>query len=185
MDPLANDFGVEMKYANPQEHVPKADCSNRTIKERICTTYHRIPFKRLPRFMVKVLVADSAQKLNFFPAKDGISEYYSPCMILHECNIEYDKHCLYSFGTYVHAHDEPDKLNMTMPRILDCIYLCYNDNEKGGHDLFHLQTNCMITCHQVTPVLITSSIIQQVNRIAEMDCMPKGLKITNRTGGPL
>ncbi len=182
MDPLANDFGVEMNCANPQEHVPKAERNNRTIKERIRATYHRIPFKCLPRLMVKVLVADSAQKQNFFPAKDGILEYYSPCMILYEHNIEYDKHCLYSFGTYVHTHDEPDKSNMTVPRTLDCIYLRYNDNEKGGHDLFHLQTNCMITCHQVTPVPITSSIIQQVDRIAEMDRMPKGLKITNRTG---
>ena len=181
MDPLANDFGVEMNYANPQEHVPEAERNNRTIKERICATYHRIPFKCLPRLMIKVLVADSAQKLNFFPAKDGISEYYSPRMILHERNIDYDKHCLYSFGTYVQAHDEPDKSNMTAPCTLDCIYLCYNDNEQGGHDLFHLQTNRMITRRRVTPVPITSSIIQQVDRIAEMDCMPKGLKITNRT----
>jgi hypothetical protein len=40
----------------------------------------------------------------------------------------------------------------------------------------------MITHRRVTPVPITSSIIQQVDRIAEMDRMPKGLKITNRTG---
>jgi hypothetical protein len=106
MDPLANDFGVEMNYANPEEHVPKAERNNWTIKEHICATYHCIPFKRLPRLMIKVLVADSAQKLNFFPAKDGILEYYCPCMILHERNIDYDKHCLYSFGTYIQAHHE-------------------------------------------------------------------------------
>jgi hypothetical protein len=181
MDTLANDFGVKMNYVNPQEHVPEAERNNRTIKECICASYHRIPFKCLPRLMIKVLVADSAQKLNFFLAKDGISEYYSPRMILHQRNIDYDKHCLYSFGTYVQAHDEPDKSNTTAPRTLDCIYLRYNDNEQGGHDLFHLQTNRLITRRQVTPVPITSSIIQQVDRIAEMDGMPKGLKITNRT----
>jgi hypothetical protein len=62
MDPLANNFGVEMNYANPQEHVPEAERNNRTIKERIRTTYHHIPFKCLLRLMIKVLVADSAQK---------------------------------------------------------------------------------------------------------------------------
>jgi hypothetical protein len=87
MDPLANNFGVEMNYANPQEHVPEAERNNRTIKECICATYHHIPFKRLLLLMIKVLVADSAQKLNFFPAKDGISKYYSPHMIFHECNM--------------------------------------------------------------------------------------------------
>jgi hypothetical protein len=39
----------------------------------------------------------------------------------------------------------------------------------------------MITHHRIMPVPITRAIIKQVNRIAEMDGMPKGLKITNRT----
>jgi hypothetical protein len=37
--------------------------------------------------MVNVLADDSAKKLNFFPAKHGISQYYSPCMILHQQNL--------------------------------------------------------------------------------------------------
>jgi hypothetical protein len=55
--------------------------------------------------MVKVLVNDSAKKLNFFPAKSGISQYYSPRMILHQQNLDYDKHCQYAFGTYIQAHE--------------------------------------------------------------------------------
>jgi hypothetical protein len=132
--------------------------------------------------MVKVLVNDSAKKLNFFPAKNGISQYYSPRMILHQQNLDYDKHCQYAFGTYVQAHDEPDPSNTNAPRTLDCIYLRYNDNEQGGHDLLHLQTNRMITRRRVTPIPITPAIIKMVHRIAEQDGMPKGLKITNRTG---
>jgi hypothetical protein len=63
------------------------------------------------------------KKLNFFPAKNGISQYYSPRMILHQQNLDYDKHCQYAFGTYVQAHDEPDPSNTNAPRTLDCIYL--------------------------------------------------------------
>jgi hypothetical protein len=33
MDPLANEFGVTINYANPQEHVPEAEQNNRVIKE--------------------------------------------------------------------------------------------------------------------------------------------------------
>jgi hypothetical protein len=40
----------------------------------------------------------------------------------------------------------------------------------------------MITLHCITPIPITPVIIKEVNRIAEMDGMPKGLKITNHTG---
>jgi hypothetical protein len=100
--------------------------------------------------MVKVLVNDSAKKLNFFPAKNGISQYYSPRMILHQQNLDYDKHCQYAFGTYVQAHDKPDPSNTNAPRTLDCIYLQYN--KQGGCDLLYLQTNRMITRCRVTPI---------------------------------
>ena len=46
----------------------------------------------------------------------------------------------------------------------------------------HLQTNRMITRRRVTPIPITPAIIKMVHLIAEQDGMPKGLKITNRTG---
>jgi hypothetical protein len=97
-----------VNYASPQEPVPEAKHNNRVIKEWIRATYHRLPYDHLPCIMVKVLVNDSAQKLNFFPAKNGISQYYSPRMILHQRNLNYDMHCQYAFGTYVQAHDEPN-----------------------------------------------------------------------------
>ena len=182
IDPLALEFGIQVNYASPQEHVPEAERNNRVVKERVRATYHHLPYERLPRIMIKVLVDDSAKKLNFFPAKNGISPYYSPRMILHQRNLDYDKHCQYSFGTYVQAHDEPDPSNTNAPRTLDGIYLCYNDNEQGGHDVLHLQTNRIITRRRVTPIPITPAIIKMVHRIAENDGMPKGLKITNNTG---
>jgi hypothetical protein len=183
MDPLALEFGIQVNYASPQEHVPESERNNRVIKERIHATYHRLPYHdRLPRIMVKVLVDDSAKKLNFFPAKNGISQYYSPRMILHQRNLDYDKHCQYAFGTYVQAHDEPDPSNTNAPRTLDCIYLQYNDNEQGCHDLLHFQMNRMITRRHITPIPITPAIIKMVHRIAEQDGMPKGLKVTKCTG---
>jgi hypothetical protein len=122
MDPLALKFRIGVKYASPQEHVPEAEHNNQVIKEQVRMTYHRLPYNHLPWIMVKVLIDDSIKKLNFFPAKNGISQYYSPCMILHQQNLNYDKHCQYSFGTYIQAHDEPDPSNTNAPCTLDCIY---------------------------------------------------------------
>jgi hypothetical protein len=182
MDPLANELGVNVNYANPQEHVPEAERNNRVLKERVRAAYHCLPFNRLPHLLVKTLVTESAKKLNFFPAKNGISPYYSPRIILHKHNLDYDKHCQIAPGTYVQAHNEPDPLNTNAPRILDGIYLRYNDNEQGGHDVLHLQTGRKITHRQVTPLPITPTVLKQVHRLAEMDDMPQGLKITNHTG---
>ena len=65
LEPLQEEFRIEMNFANPQEHVPDAERNNRTIKERVRATYHRLPYQTLTRNMVKVLVQDSAKKLNF------------------------------------------------------------------------------------------------------------------------
>ena len=160
VDPLQDEFSVAINFANPQEHVPEAERNNRVIKERVRATYHRLPYKHLTRTMVKMLVTEAAKKLNFFPAKHGVSKYYSPRMILHQRNLDYTKHCQYALGTYVQAHEEPKISNTNAPRSLDCLYMRYNDNAQGGHELLHLQTNSLIKRRRVTPVPITPAIIK-------------------------
>jgi len=103
-------------------------------------------------------------------------------MILHQRNLDYSKHCQYALGMYVQAHDEPTIKNQNNARTLDCIYLRYNDNVQGGHELLHLPTNHVIKRRQVTPVPITPAIIKQVDTIAMQEAVPAGLKIKNRTG---
>ena len=56
--------------------------------------------------MIKVLTMECAKKVNFFPPKGGISAYYSPCMIMHHECIDYSKHCVVPFGTFVQALQE-------------------------------------------------------------------------------
>jgi len=180
LDDIRDILGVQVNYANPQEHVPEAERNNRTIKERIRATYHRLPFTKLPRIMVKILAMEAAKKCNFFPARHGISDFYSPRMILHGKTLDYEKHCRYAFGTYVQVPNEPDPTNTNAPRTLDCIYLRYTDSAQGGHDCLHLPTNRIVTRGRVTPIPITSAVITQLHAIATRDRMPPGLKIQNR-----
>jgi hypothetical protein len=63
------------------------------------------------------------------------------------------------------------------------IYLRYNDNSQGVHELLHLPTNSLITRYTVTPLPLTPlAIINQVHTLAEQEKMPDGPKISNRTG---
>jgi hypothetical protein len=178
---LSNDFGIGMNFANPQEHVPEAERNNRVIKERVRATYHRLPYKQITKTMTKILVMDSAKKLNFFPAKNGISEYFSPRMLLHQRNLDYTKNCKFTFGTYVQAHDEPSPTNDLSARTLDCIYLRYRESHQGGHELLHLPTNKIIIRRNITPLPITREIVDQVSAIANSEGMPSGLKIVSKT----
>jgi hypothetical protein len=183
MDPLSarQDPPIKMNYAAAQEHVPRAERNNRVIQERVRSAYHRFPFTHLPRILVKFLVMESTKKLNFFPNKNGVSKYFSPRMIMHHENLDFERHCKYQIGEYVQAHNEPNHTNTNAPRSLDCIYLRPMDNAQGGHELLHLQTNRVVKRRKLTKIPITPSIIKQVHALAVLDKMPVGLKITNRS----
>jgi hypothetical protein len=62
---------ITFNFTNPDEHVPEIERINQLLKERIQSVYHRLPYKQLPRLMLKILVSECAKKLNFFPAKHG------------------------------------------------------------------------------------------------------------------
>jgi hypothetical protein len=99
---------------------------------------------------------------------------------MHHENLDYERHCKYQIGEFVQAHEEPNHTNTNASKALDCIYLRPMDNAQGGHKLLHLQTNKIVKRSNLTKVPITSSIIKQVHALAELDEMPRGLKITNR-----
>jgi hypothetical protein len=132
--------------------------------------------------MVKILTMACAKKLNFFPAKGGISPYDSPRMILHQQSFDYSKHCSIPFGSYVQVHNEPDPKNTQHQRTLDCIYLRYVDNDRGGHHLLDLRTGRTIKRRTVTKIRITTNVIDLVHEMADNDIMSDGLKIEIKSG---
>ena len=176
---------IKMNYASANEHVPRAERNNRTIQERVRCNYYQLPYVHLPKIVVKYLVSESVKKLNFFPNKNGVSKYFSPRMILHKENLDFKKHCKYVLGEYVQAFEDEASKNNKKPRTLDCLYLRPTNNHQLGYELLHLQTNRVITRHSITSVPITPSVINQVHKIAKMDKMPQGLKISTRTNNIL
>jgi hypothetical protein len=165
---------IKMNYVAAQEHIPRAERNNRVIHERVRVAYHRFPYTHLPRTLVKYLVMESTKKLNFFPNKYGVSKVFSPRMIMHHENLEYERHCKYQIGEFVQAHEEPNHTNTNASRALDCIYLRPMDNAQGEHELLHLQTNKIVKKSNLTKVPITPSIVKQVLALAELDDMPRG-----------
>ena len=69
MDQVRDDLDVVMNYTNASDHVPEAERNNRTIKERIRAAYHRLPYKAIPRVMIRHLAMVCTTKLNFFSRK--------------------------------------------------------------------------------------------------------------------
>ena len=84
---------ININYTNAQEHVPRAERNNRIIQERTRSNYYQIPYERFPRIITKYLVMEAPKKIDFFPSKHEVSKYYRPYMILHQENLDFNKHC--------------------------------------------------------------------------------------------
>ena len=103
--------------ANAQEHVPEAEHNNHVLKEHICTTYHGIQNKVLPRTHGN----GDCSKVKLLPAKCGCLKYFSPWEILHHVKLDYKKHCAVPLRSYVFAHDKPTLTNTVCVCVLDCL----------------------------------------------------------------
>ena len=108
--------------------------SSRSI---FCTTYHGIPYKMLPTAIICYMVIETAAKLNYFPAKGGCSNYFSPREILHHVKLNYKKHCSMPFLSYILAYDEPTLTNTAHTHPLDSVFLCAIHTKQGEYECYH------------------------------------------------
>jgi hypothetical protein len=155
--------------------------ANRTIKERVRAAYHQLPYKALPRQLIWYLVQTQASQLNLFPAKGGLSLYYSPRTILGLPTVDYVKHCTVPFGAYVQANHETNQTNSNASQTIDAIYLRPVNSMQGGHELYDLNSGRVITRARVTQIPVTDMVIKGIKRIAE-DQGFKSLKFKNCKG---
>jgi hypothetical protein len=140
MDEVKDDLEVTMDYVPTQHHVPEAERNIRTIKERIRSTVHGLPYKTMPKVMLKHCAMLCTNQLNFLPAKNRVSSYYSTHVILGGMDLDYNKHLVVPFGSYVQANQDNLPTNTTAPRTIDAIYLNPVLSPAGGHKLMNLHT---------------------------------------------
>ncbi|MGC8551173.1 MAG: hypothetical protein ACP5M4_15960, partial [Acidobacteriaceae bacterium] len=55
MDQVKDELDVDMNYTTTDKHVPEAERNNRTIAERIRCAYHNLPYKAIPKLMLRYL----------------------------------------------------------------------------------------------------------------------------------
>jgi hypothetical protein len=85
------------------------------------------------------------------------------------------------FGAYVQANHETNQTNSNAARTRDAIYLRPAINMQGGHELYDLNSNRVITRARVTQIPVTDEVIRATERIAK-DQGFKTLKFKNRKG---
>ena len=180
MDEVKDELGIEMNYSTKGDHEHEAERNIETIKERVRTGYHYMPYPALPNILTKHLCMASTDQLNLFPAKGGVSAYFSPHVIMTGQNFDYNKHCQVPLGAYVQANEANDPTNINAPRTIDAIYLRPMPNTRqGGHLVMNLATRRQTTATKVVELPITEHVIKAVAKMAE-EQGDKSLKITGR-----
>ena len=69
---------VALNTTAAREHVGEIERKIRVIKERARGTFNTMPYKKLPKMMVKELLHFCVMWMNTFPMKSAISKKWSP-----------------------------------------------------------------------------------------------------------
>ena len=131
-------------------HVGEVERSVRTIKERLRSLVHGLPFKRIPKLMIQHMVTESVRCLNQFPWTNGISDTVSPAGIVTGVALPDYHHMALEFGSYVQVFEDNDPTNSTRARSMGAIALGLTGNAHGDYHFLSLATGARITRHRWT-----------------------------------
>lgn len=127
------------------EHVGVIERGNRTLKEQCRSTVHGLPYRVLPKVMVKKLVKTGCYWINSFPSENGISDTMRRALIVEgrpSPDLSKKRIC---FGAYAQVYTGTDNSNKS--RMVDAIALGPL-NEAGGFEFMSLITGDVITGHE-------------------------------------
>ncbi len=94
-----------LNLTSANEHEPFVERQIHVVKERVWSIRHSIPFQTIPKIIMTHMVFYAVKLLNYFLAKGGVSEIYSPKTIMSGEIINFKKFSL-PFGTYCQVHEE-------------------------------------------------------------------------------
>ena len=80
---ITNDtLPIPLNVAAAEDHVAEVERSIRTIKEHTRCTVQGLPFKRIPKTIMRAIIQGTHRGLNQFPAQNGVSDTLSPLAIM-------------------------------------------------------------------------------------------------------
>ena len=180
---------IVMDVVPPDSHVGEVERSIRTIKDRLRSCVHGLPYKRLPKLMVHHMVADAVRNLNSFPWKLGVSDTLSPATIVTGIGTPDYVSLKLELGSYVQVFEDNDPSNTPRARSLGAITLTPTGNAAGDYHFLSLATGARISRHTWTEVPITDTAIARVEALALADDQPliqaRGLVVEWRHDHPI
>ena len=166
---IENDLNTDVFIADTDDHVPEIERSIRTIKDRVRSTVHGMPYKYLPRIMVRGLVEHAVKCLNQFPALNGISPTISPLTLVTGITPPtFDKLSL-EFGSYAQIFELNTPTNTNKARTTGAIALNTSNGAQGGYQFMSLTTGDRLSRQQWTELPMPNWVIDKVESLAKAE----------------
>jgi hypothetical protein len=128
---------IALDVVPADSHVGEVERSIRTMKERLRSCVHGLPFHRLPRLLIKHLVDDVVRNVNSFPWPNGVSDTLSPASIVTGVPSPDFTKLKLEFGTYVQVFEANDPSNTPKARSVGVIALNPTGNAAGDYWFHH------------------------------------------------
>ena len=174
-EPLRAAF-PQLNTCEADKHIPEIERFIRTVKNRVRSVYHSLPYKYIPCLLLVHLVKAAIFWLNAFPHRDGISDQL-PRYIMTGHTLNFQRHARLELGACVQMHKEHD--NSMGPRTLGAIFLGPTGNQQGGHWFLSLISGARIIGHRWTSLPASREVIHCVNSMGKHQHMPSTLTFAN------
>eukprot|EP00956_Cyclotella_meneghiniana_P002565 scaffold3022_cov42-Cyclotella_meneghiniana.AAC.1 len=151
-----------------REHVTDIERYIRSIKDRCRSVLSELPYKEcMPDVFVIFLLKFVILWMNAFPAKNGVSDEFSPREIVTGLRLDYKKHCQARFGAYVEASYDADVTNTMNDRTAPCIVLGPTGNVQGSVNCFNLETKKVVTRRTIKSLPMPDRVIRRVKQLGK------------------
>ncbi|CAJ1940885.1 unnamed protein product, partial [Cylindrotheca closterium] len=143
--------------------------------------FHRMPFKAIPKKLTVALMARVAKISNYYPAKGGLSAYYSLHMIMHQRMVDASNEFVAEIGAYVHGYGHDTKNNMAA-RTIEGVYMGPTDDIQEGHRIYDLNTKCKARRAKIKVLPMTDQVIKIIEEDARLEGVTELRTYSKRNG---
>ena len=135
--------GIALETCTMNDHVGEVERSIRAVKDVVRATVHGMPYRRLPRQLIRGLVEYATCTLNDFPYYQGVSKTLSPnTIVTGKPAPDYNGYKL-EFGAYVMLTDRTT--NTPRARTFGAIAMHPSGNADGSYRFMSLVTGEVVT----------------------------------------
>jgi hypothetical protein len=170
---LPNDLlPTPLNIADADDHVAEVERSIRTIKERVRCLVQGLPFKRIPKAMMRAAIENANKTLNQFPAKNGVSDTLSPLTIMTRRPTPDYNGTKIEFGACAQVFEGNNPTHNPRARTTGAIALTPTGNGQGGYFFLSLATGRKLSRQQWDALPMPEGVVTAVERMPQDESQP-------------